>query len=199
MSPFTLTNGHDFPGLIDEFVPGEAAVIDDIVVGFEDTVGEPVVAHELPDILDRVQFGTSGRQRHEGDIGGNDQFGRAMPPSLIEYQNGMRTRRDVEGYLLKMQAHRFAVATGQDDASPLALGGTYRTEDPGRSSALIFGRRGSSALLGPTAGELGLLTDPRLILPPQLYGCVWGKDFADLRQTGGEVFLKAAISSERCP
>jgi len=30
-----------------------------------------------------------------------------------------------------MQVHRFAVATGQDDASPLALGGTYRTEDPG--------------------------------------------------------------------
>jgi hypothetical protein len=46
--------------LIDEFVPGEAAVIDDIVMGFEDAVGEPVVAHELPDILDRVQFRTSG-------------------------------------------------------------------------------------------------------------------------------------------
>jgi hypothetical protein len=43
----------------------------------------------------------------------------------------MRTRRDVEGNLLKMQAHRFAVATGQDDASPLAFGGTYCTKDPG--------------------------------------------------------------------
>ena len=106
-------------------------MIDDIVIGFEDAVGEPVVAHELPDILDRVQFGTSGRQRHEGDIGGHYQFGRAMPPCLIEYQNSMRTRRDVEGDLLKMQAHRFAVAAGQDDARPLALGGTYCTEDPG--------------------------------------------------------------------
>lgn len=115
-------------------------MIDDIVIRFEDAVGEPVVAHELPDILDRVQFGTSGRQRHEGDIGGHFQFGRAMPPCLIEYQNGMRTRRDVEGYLRKMQAHRFAVAAGQDDASSLALGGTYCPEDPGRSSALIFGR-----------------------------------------------------------
>ena len=106
-------------------------MIDDIVIRFEDAVGEPVVAHELPDILDRVQFGTSGRQRHEGDIGGHYQFGRAMPPCLIEYQNGMRTRRDVEGDLLKMQAHRFAVAAGQDDASPFALGGTDCTEDPG--------------------------------------------------------------------
>ena len=43
-------------------------MIDDIVIGFEDAVGEPVVAHELPDILHRVQFGTSARQRHEGDI-----------------------------------------------------------------------------------------------------------------------------------
>ncbi len=106
-------------------------MIDDIVMGFEDAVGEPVVAHELPDILDRVQFGASGRQRHEGDISWHDQFGRAMPPCLIEYQNSMRTRRDVEGYLLKMQAHRFAVATGQDDASSLAFGRTYCTKDPG--------------------------------------------------------------------
>jgi len=106
-------------------------MIDGIVIGFEDAVGEPVVAHELPDILDRVQFGTSGRRRDESDIGGHYQFGRAMPPCLIEYHNSMRTRRDVEGDLLKMQAHRFAVAAGQDDASPFALGGTYCTEDPG--------------------------------------------------------------------
>ena len=46
-------------------------------------------------------------------------------------------------------------------------------------------------MLGPTAGELGLLKDARLILPPQLYRCVWGKAFANLRQTGGEVFLKS--------
>ena len=74
MCPLTQTNGHDFPGLIDEFVPGEAAMIDDIVMRFKDAVGEPVVAHELPDILDRVQFGAPGWQRHEGDIGGHDQF-----------------------------------------------------------------------------------------------------------------------------
>jgi hypothetical protein len=31
-------------------------MIDDIVVGFEDTVREPVVAHVLPDIFDRIEF-----------------------------------------------------------------------------------------------------------------------------------------------
>jgi hypothetical protein len=30
--------------LIDELVPRLAAVVDEIVVGFEDTVGEPVIA-----------------------------------------------------------------------------------------------------------------------------------------------------------
>ena len=49
--------GHDFPGHIDELVLGEAAVVEDVVVGFEDTVGEPVVAHELPDVFYGVEFG----------------------------------------------------------------------------------------------------------------------------------------------
>jgi hypothetical protein len=36
MSPLTRSDGHDAPRLIDEFVPSKAAVIDDVVVGFED-------------------------------------------------------------------------------------------------------------------------------------------------------------------
>ncbi len=32
-------------------------MIENVVVGFEDPVGEPIVADELPDIFDRVQFG----------------------------------------------------------------------------------------------------------------------------------------------
>ena len=62
MSPLPSAYGHDFPRLVDELVPGFAGEIDDIVVGLEDPVGQPVVAHELPDVLDRVQFGGSGRQ-----------------------------------------------------------------------------------------------------------------------------------------
>jgi hypothetical protein len=49
-------DGHDFPRTVDERIPSVAAVIDDIVVGFEDAVREPVVAHILPDIFDRVEF-----------------------------------------------------------------------------------------------------------------------------------------------
>jgi hypothetical protein len=50
MSPLAY-DGHDFPGPVDERIPGVAAVIDDIVVGFEDAVREPVVAHILPNVF----------------------------------------------------------------------------------------------------------------------------------------------------
>ncbi len=54
MSPCSQADGHDAPRLIGETVPCEAAMIEDIVVGFEDAARQPVVAHELPDVLDRV-------------------------------------------------------------------------------------------------------------------------------------------------
>src|SRR5262249_37597669 len=38
-------------------------MVDEIVVGFEDAVGEPVVAHELPDVLDRLSSGHFGGRR----------------------------------------------------------------------------------------------------------------------------------------
>ena len=44
------------PGLLDEPVPGVAAVVENVAVGGEDAVGEPVFADELPDILDRVEI-----------------------------------------------------------------------------------------------------------------------------------------------
>ncbi len=36
--PFAMGDGHDFPWLIDECVPSIAAVVDDVVEGFEDAV-----------------------------------------------------------------------------------------------------------------------------------------------------------------
>jgi hypothetical protein len=55
--PIAAGDGHDFPRLIDERVPSVAAVIDDIVEGFENSVRQPVLPHELPDIFLAVEFG----------------------------------------------------------------------------------------------------------------------------------------------
>ncbi len=57
MGPIPGSDRHDLPGLVDERVPGIAAVVEDIVVRRENPVREPVVADELPDVLDRVEFG----------------------------------------------------------------------------------------------------------------------------------------------
>ena len=46
--PVAACDGHDFPRLIDKRVPGVAAVVDDVVEGFENPVGKPVLSHELP-------------------------------------------------------------------------------------------------------------------------------------------------------
>ena len=70
MHPFAQAEGHDAPGLVGELVPGIAAVIEDILVAGEDPVGEPVLAHELPDVLDRVQLRSFGREWYDGDVGG---------------------------------------------------------------------------------------------------------------------------------
>src|SRR5262245_54672631 len=46
-------------------VPGVAAVIDDVVEGFENSVRQPVLPHELPDIFLAVEFGCAWRELQE--------------------------------------------------------------------------------------------------------------------------------------
>ena len=150
--------------MVDELVPGEAAVVDDVVVGLEDAVRQPVVAHELPDVLDWVELWATWRQGHEGDVGRDDQLGRTVPTSLIEQQDRMGARGDVEGDFLKAHAHRLAVAPGHDDAGGFTLGRTDRTEKPRRGAQLVLGCRWAGATPGPAPGELGLLVDPGLVL-----------------------------------
>src|SRR4051812_14630927 len=60
MCPFAQSERHDCPRLGGEVVPGAAAMVDQVVVGGEHPVGEPVVAHELPYVLLRVELGALG-------------------------------------------------------------------------------------------------------------------------------------------
>jgi hypothetical protein len=60
----TTLRGHQLPLVrthVDELVPGGAAVVNPVAC--EDAVGDPVVAQELPDVFDRIEFGTLRRQR----------------------------------------------------------------------------------------------------------------------------------------
>ena len=64
-------------------------MIEDVVVALEGAVREPVVADELPDVFDGVEFGRAGRERHQGDIAGDFEGGGRMPSRLIEHDESM--------------------------------------------------------------------------------------------------------------
>jgi len=97
-----MADGHDRPWLIDELVPGVAAVVENVVVGLEDPIGQPVIAHELPDILDRVELGTFRRKGQDGDVGRDGQVVGEMPPRLIHQEHSMGARRYGGGDFFEM-------------------------------------------------------------------------------------------------
>ena len=166
-----------------------AAVIDDVVVVSEDAVGEPVVAHELPDVFHHVQLGTFRRQRQQRDVGWRGDLSGEVPSGLIEQQHGVLAWADHGGDLGEVQVHRPAVAEGQDQGRALGLARTDGTEDVGRGVALILRRRWPGAAPRPAAGELVLLAYASLIGEPDFQGieadCLIR---GDTRQRGGEVF-----------
>jgi len=115
-------------------------MVEDIFIGFEDAVGEPVVAHELPDVLDRVEFGAFWRQRDESDVFGHDEMARETPACLIEEEHGMGAGPYLCGDFGEVQIHRLGVAAGQDERRGLALLRANGAENIGRGGALIGGR-----------------------------------------------------------
>ena len=87
------SDGHDAPGLGDDPVPSVATVVEDVGIGSKDAVSEPVVPHELPEVLDRVEFGRAGREGHQGDVVRHGQLPGGVPAGLIEEEHGVGTGR----------------------------------------------------------------------------------------------------------
>ena len=194
MGPIAHADGHDRPGSIDELVPSLTAGVDDVVMACEDPVRQPVVAHELPDILDRVELGRAGGEQDDGDVVGHVELGGAVPAGLIHEQDGVGALCNGLRYLGQMQGHGRAVAERHDKAGALALFGTDGSEDVGRAGALVAGAEGPGAALGPAARDLVLLADASLVLEPDLYFGARRLAARDLRQQVGEVFLKASAA-----
>ncbi len=199
MCPFSVADGHDLPRLIDQLVPGLTAQGDDVVVGFEDPVGEPVFAHELPNVFDRVQLGRPWRQCQKRNVCWDGELASGVPTGLIQDQQDVGAWRHLGRDLLEMPLHGLGVTAGQDEAGTDATGGTDGAEDICRLGALVLGRRGTGSAFRPASGELGLLIDPGFILEPDLYLGVVRKPGTDRRQLGGEVFLKSSTANSFCP
>ena len=118
-----------------------------------------------------------------------------MPASLIDQEDGVGTGRDDRGDLREVQVHRLGVAGRQDQGRALARFRADRTEDVGGSGALVAGRAGAGAALGPTTGDLVLLADTSLICEPDFYLVAVDRLFLDdFVQARGEVFLKSSIA-----
>ena len=166
-----------------------AAVIEDVFVALEDAVREPVVAHELPDVLDRVEFRRSGRERHQGDVAGDFELGGGVPSCPVEDDNAVRAGVYCEADLGEMGVHGVRVGPGHDKACRLAFLRADRSEDIGRGRALVLGRRRARAASGPSPGDLVLLSDTRLVLPPDFELDTVIEPGADLPQAFGELFF----------
>ncbi len=93
-SPIALSDRGDAACLGEKFSPSVLAGVEDGGVIREHAVAEIGLAQILPDVLGRVEFGTSGRQRNKGEVAGWVELARGVPSGLVENEQRMGPRRD---------------------------------------------------------------------------------------------------------
>ncbi len=153
------------------------------------------MSDELPDVLDRVEFGAFWRQRDEGDVWRHDEFVGQMPARLVEDERCMGARRDRGGDRGEVQVHRLDGADGRNETGGFAVLRADRGKDLGGNGALIAQCHGTGAAPRPAAGDLRLLPDTGFVSEPNLYGARVNTLVArDLLQETGETFLKCSIA-----
>jgi hypothetical protein len=86
-------------------------MVDEIVVGLENPAGEPIFAHELPDVFHRIKLGGYRRQDDDGDVGRHDEACRHVPSGLVGQEYGVGAICDGLGDLDKVQIHRLGIAS----------------------------------------------------------------------------------------
>jgi len=122
-----------------------------------------------------------------------------MPSGPIHHEDGVGARCHLRRDFVKMPLHGLSVAARQDEGRTDAALGTDGAENIGRLRALIERRPRSGSSARPSPGNLGFLSDPRFVLPPNLYRGVGRELAADFRQLGGKVFLKSSMANSFCP
>jgi transposase len=121
-----------------------------------------------------------------------------MPSGLIDEDRGMCAWRDLRGDFGQVKVHRLGVATRHDERGAFAFLRTDRAENVGRGGPLVVGGAWARAALGPTAGDLVLLPDPRLVGEPEFYRAGIDALLApDLFQARGEAYGMARPSFRR--
>lgn len=80
----------------------------------------PVVAHELPDILDRVELAAFGRECDDADIGGHHALGGGVPTGLIHQDDRVRARPYGQQNFGKVQRHNLCLQIDSLRGAPQA-------------------------------------------------------------------------------
>jgi len=97
-----------------ELSPGIAAVSDNVVVGSEDAVREPVLAHEELEVLNRFELRRLRRQGRYRDVAGDDEIIGHVPSCLVHVEDGMRIIGHVSGEFRQVLCHRVGITPGHD-------------------------------------------------------------------------------------
>ena len=155
-----------------------------------------MVAHELPDILDRAEFLAFDRVRDDADIAGHVQLPSHMPTGLINHYNSVSAMCDGDRDFGQVERHSFGIAQGQNQPCALVVLRADCAEDIDRFGPLIFGRTRPYPAPGPAPRYLVLLRDPRFVLEPDLYKPTLREKSSDLCQLGFKaLFLNTSIAS----
>ena len=121
--PISRGDGHDGPRPVGELIPGIGGQGEDVVVGLEDAVREPVLPHVLPDVLSRVEFRRPGRQGHQGNVVRDlERFG-GVPAGLIENQDGVGAGGDLVAISSRWSCMAAVLQWGRTKPAPVPRAG----------------------------------------------------------------------------
>jgi hypothetical protein len=106
-------------------------VSDNIVVGFEDAVGEP-------EVLNRVELRRLRRQWQDRDVGGHDKVVRHVPSRLVHDEDDMRVIDHVSGDFCQVLGHGVGITPGHDQRRRFTELWADGSEDIGRAGSLVM-------------------------------------------------------------
>jgi hypothetical protein len=130
------------------------------------------------------------------DVGGDAQLVACLVPAgAVDDQQSMCAWGDFGADFDQMQVHHFGVGARQDERRASTACRADRPEQIGPGVALIAGRQGARAAFSPEPGQGALLSDPSLVLPPQLQRLCFGLLWQRILYEGGEVALKDACAA----
>lgn len=158
-------------------------------------MGEVAFLEIEPEPLDRVEFGTVGRQKDRGDVGRHGEVIGDVPSCLVHQHHGMRARGDGLGEFGEKEVHRLGIEPCHHQGRAGIARRAHRADDPGRAVTEIAPTARSMAALPPDVAGAAGLPDTRLVLAPYLevIGLRMGR--YDLAQARGEpLFLKASCA-----